>query len=213
MRREMMARLRRFAGPTASGRRGRIAGRSANCGARSARRISSRPQARDRARAMRRWPGKVERAAAHGDRRYQETLSAYSTPLTPHTIAQWHTTATFLRRPPGDGGGSPPAFHYLMLRLKLKYRKTRGNGHGDKSIRLDGVTPGAGRLLHRNGLAGSRGRGAGAGKRARQRRAFRAGRAHRLAHPSGRPDALYPLRASVACRAPAVRCGKCAPAT
>ena len=98
--REMIAAL---AIATASGRRGRIAGRSANCGARSARRTSSRPQARDRARAMRRWPGKVEREAAHADGRDHATLSAYSAPLTPHTIAKWHATATFLRHPPGAG--------------------------------------------------------------------------------------------------------------
>ena len=98
--REMIAAL---AIATASGRRGRIAGRSANRGARSARRTSSRPQARDRARAMRRWPGKVEREAAHADRRDHATLSAYSAPLTPHTVAKWHATATFLRHPPGAG--------------------------------------------------------------------------------------------------------------
>jgi quercetin dioxygenase-like cupin family protein len=48
-----------------------------------------------------------------------------------------------------------------MLRLKFKYRNTRGSGHGDKSIRLDGFTPGAGRVFHRNGVAGSRGRAPG----------------------------------------------------
>jgi hypothetical protein len=89
--------------PTGSDLHGRIAGRLANRGARSARRTSSRPQARDRARAMRRWPGKVEREAAHADRRDHASLSASSAPLTPHTVAKWHATATFLRHPPGAG--------------------------------------------------------------------------------------------------------------
>ena len=44
---------------------------------------------------------RLERAFA--DRRDHATLSAYSAPLTPHTIAKWHATATFLRHPPGAG--------------------------------------------------------------------------------------------------------------
>jgi hypothetical protein len=92
---------------------------------------------------MRQPPGKVEPETAHADRRYHAPLSAYSAPLAPHAIAQWHTTATFLRRASGRECFAA-AFRYLMLRRKFKDLTRRGNEHGDKSFRLGGLTPGAG---------------------------------------------------------------------
>ena len=70
----------------------------------------------------------------------------------------------------------------------------RERTHGHSSERVSAVAARAGRLVHRHSVAGTGHRIAGARKRARHLRTFRARRAHELAHASGRPDPLHPPR-------------------
>ena len=78
--------------------------------------------------------------------------------------------------------------------------------HGNSSERLGAVAPRAGRIIHRYRLAGPDHRGAGAGAGAFGPRAFRARRAHPLAYPSARADAVCRLGHAAGCRRGAGRC-------
>src|SRR6185312_6523650 len=69
-----------------------------------------------------------------------------------------------------------------------------GNRYGYSALRLKTVAPRSGRVVHRRGLAGPDHRSARAGAAAFGPRAFRARRAHPLAHPSARPDIMHSLR-------------------
>ena len=64
----------------------------------------------------------------------------------------------------------------------------RRRGHGDQAKRFAAVRQGTGRVVHRRGAHRSAVRGARAGARSGGQRHLRAGRAHRLAHASARPD-------------------------
>src|SRR5580658_8050139 len=88
------------------------------------------------------------------------------------------------RKPPPDNRGAAAA-------TAARPRRP----HGDYAVRLEAVPPYVGRILHRHRLAGPDHRGAGPGPHPLFARHLRARRAHRVAHPSARPDAPCPLRA------------------
>ena len=95
-----------------------------------------------------------------------------------------------------------------------RHRGLRGLfAHGHQAGRSGAVAPHARRLVHRHGVAGPDHRGAVAGAHPGGAGELRARRAHRLAHPSARPDPARRARHSAACRPGAARSAKSAPAT